>query len=480
MRDLACVLLAALASCCCVVGAGASPRPSRRCRRCRRSSSRARVLPPERTRTEQEAREEIQRIPGAVRPRRRGADRRVARGQPQGRARLRAGRADPAALRRRRREPALDPRLGPAQQLPPARHQRPDRRLPLRQRRRLQRLRVARAADHQAHRGLSRAPTRSASAATRWAAPSTSSPRPATTPASSRCRSEGGSFGFFKNYLGTGQVYGPLDLYVGLQRHRAARATATTPSRSGAAPTAPSATALPGGTTLRFDLGFVAQQGAAAGRAHPAGVRPATRSEPNPASVAFAQEARNYDYTRGAFTAAHAARRQPGRSSGRPSSTTRTSTTRCPSPSSTTRPTAGSTELRWILAAPLFGRGNRLHRGLPVLRHAAERRPVRRTSTATAARMTKNQINIANNSAIYAEDQFDVVPAVIARGRRPRLQYATTQRARPLPAPTATSRTRSTSSVALAQGRLRLEGGARPSRSSATPATPTSRRCSSS
>ena len=29
-------------------------------------------------------------------------------------------------------------------------------------------------------------------------------------------RSEAGSFGFLKNYVGTGQVYGPLDLYVGL------------------------------------------------------------------------------------------------------------------------------------------------------------------------------------------------------------------------------------------------------------------------
>ena len=81
-------------------------------------------------------------------------DRGVAGGEPEGRARLRAGRARPAALRRRRREPDLDPRLRPAQQLPPARGHRADRRLPLRQRGRLRRLRVARAAHHQAPRGL--------------------------------------------------------------------------------------------------------------------------------------------------------------------------------------------------------------------------------------------------------------------------------------------------------------------------------------
>ena len=36
-------------------------------------------------------------------------------------------------------------------------------------------------------------------------------------------RSEAGSFGFLKNYVGTGQVYGPFDLYVGLSRHGARR-----------------------------------------------------------------------------------------------------------------------------------------------------------------------------------------------------------------------------------------------------------------
>ena len=116
----------------------------------RRGQPRARRAHPDRDRGPRGAAPRARRHRGG-RP---AEDRAVARGQPEGRARLRARRVRAAALRRRGREPDLDPRLRAAQQLPPARHQHPDRRLPLRQRRRVQRLRVARAPDHQAHRGL--------------------------------------------------------------------------------------------------------------------------------------------------------------------------------------------------------------------------------------------------------------------------------------------------------------------------------------
>ena len=73
------------------------------------------VLPSERTRTEEQAREDIDRTPGGVElvPQKTIEDSRAAN--------LKdvldfvPGRADPAALRRRGREPVLDPRLGPAQ-----------------------------------------------------------------------------------------------------------------------------------------------------------------------------------------------------------------------------------------------------------------------------------------------------------------------------------------------------------------------------
>src|SRR4029450_1380310 len=68
-------------------------------------------------------------------------------------------------------------------------------------------------------------------------------------------RIEGGSYGFFKGYLATGQVYGPLDLYASfsdteLQGYRD-HSQQTRYRAFGSA-----GYVLPGGTTLRFDLGF--------------------------------------------------------------------------------------------------------------------------------------------------------------------------------------------------------------------------------
>ena len=69
-------------------------------------------------------------------------------------------------------------------------------------------------------------------------------------------RSAAGSFGYLKNYVGTGQVYGPFDLYVGLSDTEVngfrqhgdqirRRAYASLGYR------------LAGGTTVRLDLGYV-------------------------------------------------------------------------------------------------------------------------------------------------------------------------------------------------------------------------------
>ena len=83
-------------------------------------------------------------------------------------------------------------------------------------------------------------------------------------------RSEAGSFGFLKNYLGTGQVHGPFDLYVGLSdteldgyrqhgEQLRRRAFATFGYR------------LPGGTTRAARPRLRAERGEPPGSAHPAG-----------------------------------------------------------------------------------------------------------------------------------------------------------------------------------------------------------------
>ena len=173
-------------------------------------------------------------------------------------------------------------------------------------------------------------------------------------------RTEGGSFGFFKGYVGTGQVYGPFDLYVGLTdtelegfRDHAEqirrRAYGTVGYR------------LPGGTTLRFDLGFTASNERLPG----ALTRQELDRDPskaNPNSVAF-REARNYDYTRGAFTV-----RTPLTENQTLEWATQLNYQDLDHPLSfaiiddTTY--SWSSELRWILSAPLAGHGNRLTVGL--------------------------------------------------------------------------------------------------------------------
>ena len=150
-------------------------------------------------------------------------------------------------------------------------------------------------------------------------------------------RVEGGSYGFFKGYLATGQVYGPLDLYASfsdteLQGYR----DHSEQTRYRAFGTA--GYTLPGGTTVRFDLGFVHNEEQLPGALTASAVRRRTRSSRiRPRS----SPRRRATTTTRAAPSRCARRSETTRSSsGRPSSTTRTSTTRCPSPSSTTPRTA--------------------------------------------------------------------------------------------------------------------------------------------
>jgi iron complex outermembrane receptor protein len=220
-------------------------------------------------------------------------------------------------------------------------------------------------------------------------------------------RSEGGSFGFAKNYIGTGQVYGPLDLYLGLsdtelegfREHSEQirrRAYGTVGYRLG------------GGTTLRFDLGFTASNERLPG----ALTRNELERDPrqaNPESVAQ-REARNYDYTRGAFTL-----RTPLAEDQVLEWATQLNYQDLDHPlafaiiDDTTY--SWSSELRWTLATPLAGRGNRLTVGL---QYFATRQNDAQFANVLGDRGAQNvdRINTASNYAVYAEEQFDVTPAV--------------------------------------------------------------------
>jgi iron complex outermembrane receptor protein len=227
-------------------------------------------------------------------------------------------------------------------------------------------------------------------------------------------RVEAGSFGFFKGYLGTGQVYGPLDLYasfsdVELQGYRdhsqqvRRRAYGTVGSL------------LPGGATLRFDLGFVRNEEQLPGALTPEQFEQDPRQQ-NPATR-FAREARNYDYPRGALTL-----RVPIGTDQAVEWATQLNYQDLDHPlafaviDDTTY--SYSTELRYLRAAPLLDRGNRFTAGFQFFGTRQNDAQFQNAGGDRGA-MIKNQINIANTFALYAEDQHDVVPAVavVAGGR---------------------------------------------------------------
>jgi iron complex outermembrane receptor protein len=231
-------------------------------------------------------------------------------------------------------------------------------------------------------------------------------------------RGEAGSFGFFKSYLGTGQVYGPVDLYLGLTdtelegfRDHAEqirrRAYGTVGYR------------LSGGTTLRLDLGFTASNERLPG----ALTRQELDRDPskaNPNSVAF-REARNYGYTRGAFTV-----RTPLTENQTLEWATQLNYQDLDHPLSfaviddTTY--SWSSELRWILSAPLAGHGNRLTVGLQYF-GTRQNDAQFVNNLGNRGAQTVDRINGAGNYAAYAEEQFDVRPELtLVAGAR--TQYA--------------------------------------------------------
>jgi iron complex outermembrane receptor protein len=220
-------------------------------------------------------------------------------------------------------------------------------------------------------------------------------------------RTEAGSFGFMKQYLGAGQVLGPLDLYVGLSdtELEGFRDHAEQIRRRAYASLGYS---LGGGTTLRLDLGYTASNERLPGALTRTEIdRDPTRA--NPTSVAF-REARNYDYTRGAVTF-----RTPIGQDQAFEWSTQLNYQDLDHPLSfavidqTTY--SYSTELRYLLAAPLFGRGNRFTAGFQFFgtnQNDAQFQNV----NGNRGSMIKNQVNITNTFGIYAENQHDVVPTV--------------------------------------------------------------------
>jgi iron complex outermembrane receptor protein len=232
-------------------------------------------------------------------------------------------------------------------------------------------------------------------------------------------RSEAGSFGFLKNYVGTGQVYGPADLYVGLSDTEVngfrqhgdqirRRAYASLGYR------------LAAGTTVRLDLGYVQNEENLAGAlTQPEMDR--NRRQRNPAASQFSEE-RNYDYTRGALTV-----RTPLGENQVLEWFTQLNYQDMDHPLSfaiiddTTY--SYGTELRYVLTAPVFGLASRLTAGFQFF--GTRQIDVNFVNNlGNRGAKNKDQFNVANNIAGYVEEQLDLTSTftAVAGGR---VNYAT-------------------------------------------------------
>jgi iron complex outermembrane receptor protein len=232
-------------------------------------------------------------------------------------------------------------------------------------------------------------------------------------------RSAAGSFGYLKNYLGTGQVYGPFDLYVGLsdtelngyRQHGdqiRRRAYASLGYRAA------------GGPTVRLDLGHVQNEENLPGALTQQEMDRNPRQR-NPAASAFSEE-RNYDYTRGALTV-----RTPLGENQVLEWFTQLNYQDMDHPLSfaiiddTTY--SYGTELRYVLSVPLGSLANRLTAGFQFF--GTRQIDVNfANNRGNRGAKTKDQLNIANNVAAYVEDQLDLTAAftAVAGGR---VNYAT-------------------------------------------------------
>lgn len=231
-------------------------------------------------------------------------------------------------------------------------------------------------------------------------------------------RSEAGSFGFFKNHLATGQVYGPFDVYIGftdteLEGYRAhseqiRRRLYTTYGYR-----------LEGGTSVRLDVSYVHNEENLPGSlTRQEFERNPRQRNPNAAS---AGEARDYDYTRVAFTL-----RTPLTTTQVLEWATQFNVQDLDHPLSfaviDNLSYNWGSEVRYILTAPLLGRNNRLTAGL---QYSGGYQIDKNFANVQSQRgdKSKDQRNIGANVSLYVEDQFSLTDTLllVAGGR---VQYA--------------------------------------------------------
>ena len=216
-----------------------------------------------------------------------------------------------------------------------------------------------------------------------------------------------GSYGFVKNYLGTGQVYGPFDLYVGLsntdlQGYRQwSEQTRWRASGTGGY-------VLPGGTVLRLDLGYVKNQEQLPG----ALTLQEFMQNPRQAQPEFLLQRaeRNYDYVRGGFTlwtplGANQALE------GKVQANYQDLDHPLPFAVIDQNTTNWGVELRYLLTAPLFGWPSRFTAGFQYLSEYQVDQQLQNLEGQRGALILNNR-NRASLFGFYAEEQLSVTPTL--------------------------------------------------------------------
>ncbi len=227
-------------------------------------------------------------------------------------------------------------------------------------------------------------------------------------------RSEAGSYDFFKNYIASGQVLGPFDYYVGyadtqLQNYRqhAQQSRDRVYSTFGYQ--------LPGGTTMRLDFTYVNNQENLPGSLTLQEFKSDPRQR-NPAA-AFADEARNYPYLRGAFTV-----RSPLSDARALEWALQYNYQDLDHPLSfaiiDNVTNNWGAEMRYLDWTPLFGLNARFTIGAQYFGTRQSDLNFANVQGDRGAK-TKDQINSATNVGIYAEQQFDATEnvTVVVGGR---------------------------------------------------------------
>ena len=231
-------------------------------------------------------------------------------------------------------------------------------------------------------------------------------------------RSEAGSFGFLKNHIATGLVFGPLDLYAAYTDTRLDGYR----DHSGQVRNRASASvgyALAGGTTLRLDLGFTHSEEDLPG----ALTRDQFEANPrqrNPAT-AFFNEQRDYDYTRGGFTV-----RTPIGEGQVLEGKLQLNYQDLDHPLSfavidqTTY--NWGTELRYLLAAKLFGLASRFTAGVQYFGTRQNDDQFQNLGDAQRGAQLRDNVNNVYTLGGYGEEQVDLTP-VLTLVLGGRLQY---------------------------------------------------------